>query len=609
MDRKISLSTTSVVLVDRLWGTTSRYPKFLSKFRRLRHLTLDRGSGYLMATEEDLLEELKKLSPTLEDLTVIAEGITRLPLFEAFDAQKVRLDPKTSKRRELFNASEVRHFFPALQRLNVASCPLLFPPRLISLTCPKDSLSAGFFDMLPTTLETLDTSLVILPQHGPQTWAKLPSSVTSTGDIVFKGHVPTGFAGFPANLTHFVSPAREDVDLAFLRTLPPSFAHLSMLSLSATLSPAGPDDALWARELPLKLQTLEVSFPLALGTASIINSLPRTLTVLKGPIQVDWSLINGAIVNWPPALQIMDCRTLLVPVSYVHLLPCSLRALTICCWEQMGPADLSSLPKNLSYLSIQKPYREVGRSAHFLLRLKCALPSSITTLNLKGEHGFIGVPTQFLEFLPSSLTELRFQPAYGSSPLDGKKRTCYLPLTIKTLEMDAAHFAELRRLPPNLTSLKIDIWAHSSESADNWKHFPASLTKLEIGSRTLTTTQPLAPSQFRAMPKLRSFKFVSMRPVDMEVLRKLPTTLRTLVIQPANLTAETISLLLTFPRLAKLIFLPEMTKYLCTTLENNWPLTVRYPVTNSTPSKGRKFIEAKASKYPDPRVIIESSTF
>lgn len=67
-------AVTRISLYDTDCITKSRYPKFLAYLRRLKHLTIFRGR-FSLGLCCDLAYELKKLSPTLEELHVNAENV------------------------------------------------------------------------------------------------------------------------------------------------------------------------------------------------------------------------------------------------------------------------------------------------------------------------------------------------------------------------------------------------------------------------------------------------------------------------------------------------------------------------------------------------------
>lgn len=70
LNTKLAHSVLEIDLKDKMWTSTSRYPKLLSSFTKLRYLSINRNGAPLMASSKDLSVELQKLPPTLLTLKI-----------------------------------------------------------------------------------------------------------------------------------------------------------------------------------------------------------------------------------------------------------------------------------------------------------------------------------------------------------------------------------------------------------------------------------------------------------------------------------------------------------------------------------------------------------
>lgn len=601
LEHKLTSSITTVKLVDKRWWTTSRYPKCLSRLHRLRSLSIDRSSGYLIGSEDALVKELKSLPQALEELHLFAIDASSAALYEVHDASGTLLKGLGVKRSDLYRDSNVvTHFMPSLKILSLDPCPAILPPSLTKLCVPWLSLSLA--EQLPRSLEVIQGE-IRFEGTAPLLWGKLPPTLTQVDTLVKLMVIgnPNLYSDFPPSLTRFKLDA--PVEISSLKTLPPQTRCLKVDYYGRP--PSG-----WLELLPSRLHTLELipSHRTAFSHEAL-KSLPRTLTTLRGSITVPWEDIDRE-TDWPSGLTFLGASDFMVPPQFFHCLPRSLRRLKILWQRDSRSTDLSGLP-SLTRLSIRWPYLDDDglEISDGLCDPRNPFPSTLTSLSLRlGIYWLASFPKEKLSLLPQNLTSLKINLKDDNEGAEEAKSIIALPPGLTSLWCGGFSGSRFQDLPRGITDLKLggNIFIPPN-TEDAFQSLPASLTSLEIEAPGFiyANTEAYSSLSFASLPNLRSLKVSEyLGPIDAGFLKGLPTGLKCLHVQLDNFSPETAPLLLRFPDIIdidlKMSFTDQPWAHL------NWPISAEYPTwVGRAPTDRRVEAHRRSRLYPDPRVILE----
>lgn len=441
LQRKLEQSITSLDLEDLSYAPSSRWPKCLSRFRRLRSLSLTIKHGQLCDGPHHLQSALLLLSHELEELTIDSKDFLFSP-DENADAPPLLYfeDPSA---------------FGRLSKISVRCQQIL-------LTSPKSS----FFDFLMRNVRcitALEGSTTSFAQSSDATlhW-RLPPNIERLGAARLTKHFSAD--ELPPSLTRIDSINLASWNSALL-------THLSVYQ------PSHLEFWYWVPEIayscPPSVTSITMDYHDRFDSSiDAISALPRTLRSLKADTlrEVDWDVL-------PPSLTHLSA---LNSYGWVTRTSMSLKHLTTLEVNEVSPIFISSLPPTLTSLRFKLcAERELP-----------ALPASLTLLDSSADV-LISVPPNLRKLkiprlysnkrslLPATLTNLECD---GS--LIRRDANCTVSNVTTAIIKD---FSEtlFPYLPRGLTRLSINKLHLNSKATRNphvhaWSKLPQSLRVMHV---------------------------------------------------------------------------------------------------------------------------------
>lgn len=395
---KLEHTVTSIDLADNSKYPTSRWPSCLSRFQRLRRLSLALENGSLHANAHQLQVSLMSLSLELEELAINSDDTFRssdhLPIdSKAPNFAKLR---KLRLKHGIMRKKPSSPFMKFLTR-NVTDCGLfsptsnfrayfeetLLPPRLEKLNCATfPTPLANQRVAVPPSLTSLasiecyntDHLLADVPQFQPvelrlPQWDELWTNALPTVTSLDFWAVIRDVSILPRNLTSLEMPTSwlnsQDALL-----LPRSLTHLYFMGASYWHFDSQPLDLPNLRSLRVALAMqpeLIRCLPPFLRTVQFTSawtrshpSFPDSVTSIK--------CMDGISTKLPPSLKILkvhrlySAKRIIVPPSLTHL----------DCYGPLLRRDANLIHSNLTTLKLR----------HFSDALFSYLPRSLTCLKI-----------------------------------------------------------------------------------------------------------------------------------------------------------------------------------------------------------------------------------
>lgn len=608
----------TVILLDRNWTSTSRWPMMLTELNCLRSLRIVRD-GYIMPV--DLLSlELRKLAPTLESLELDCYGADTGLLNFAEHASclsppyQLTHTPRGDSR--LWNIGEI---YPKLQHLRVwepnkmgSNCfeisdLVVLPPNLVSLAmnaCFKE----GDLSILPRYMESLTTGISdcafngdvsLLPPY--LTW--LDGFSCDEGDI-------EALAAYPRTITNCESFFGWSVfEPEMAAALPPCLKSLECCDSFATDEFEASGVHPWPLALPQTLTKLHLS---TIPGEVVLNKcqiacLPRTLLELWN-VQVDWESLDNAMDEgkriaeyWPSSL-----RTLQFLEGFVSIDNCDrLRMLP----HQLE--RLLSLEVETGF-NFTRPFPPFLRELELIgtdVVLCTALPDSLEYIKCRGDFDFHHVGP-----FPETLSNAEILLSPGRCPVWQRFNFEMLPQELSSLTVTCCSTSCLGELPRGITWLTI-IDLMGQPSPETFSRLPPNLSYLCIGQMRYDRSTCCTNMAFAALPKSLQSLRITHAVLPGSTLRYLPRNIRDIGLKFASLSAEDLqgmptSQLRTFTPY-ELTEIPEIEP----DVARYWPetpLTVSNmnvdeppPLLDNIRTK-HSFLRSRNQLYPDPRVIINA---
>lgn len=453
-----------------------RYPRMLSNFRRLRHLSLICGESFMNDPSQWPLW-LRELSDTLETFE-----LDELVVLLNHSPKSTRSSPiiiKTDYNGVMSRFSPLVTFFPRLTTLKMGfendkfSLDLAALSASTSLTCLslrwihvdyKPNRAAGFVSMLPKSLLRLETSLTFsCSSNHPDflsDWSQAPPHLQHVTLIRCDSYPNDDFSWLPRSLETFEIDGTPPWSPAFLHSLPPrlkSFGNIKK-HRNATFEAINTH---WVRELPQFLTVLHTHDKLS---GALIPLLPKTLTTLEShqPGTIYWSELRAHLVK------IGDEGLILGSTSSAGLhspfqervdsvWPPGLTLLRLM-GKGMNVDDLELLPRTLQTLHVVLGYD------------KAATPNTLVMAN--GDTSMGSIEVVKVKSLPPALTRLSLCLAPMQPSISFELEKGVFPSTLRKLLLaDASHpsgclnpkcFEDPRIFPPSLRSLYIGLSASSA---------------------------------------------------------------------------------------------------------------------------------------------------
>ena len=471
MNYKLTRCIYTITLKDRRSCSTSRWPKCLTAFTRLRSLSLCKA-GPAVSASMTLMAEILKLPPTLECL--------ELDTYNEF--WQIPRSCETEKR--------------AAERINYASYLALMSslngktpfPRLNQALLSEPSLRPPLSPLLPMLLSNVTILTGDLQIHRLADFSQLE---TVKGSVTIEsGITPPPLLKHIDRVTVKAADYHEwtsrgitsnslglggilTADLALV--LPATLTSLKLEYVDeASIKPSY---AIWTEILPRTLEAIHFGARLLLNDLHI-SKLPRSITSLSGSVKyVSEDAMNGIVMDLPNLKE----------------------------WSTSPPQHpliINKLPPSVTEFSMNFPTES---SSDFPLKLPEQLksfnpvhwplpfPTSLSTLkHLESCYGPIS--PQHLQSLPSSITRIYFNDRDWTDrdfetlfTISGTHLTSLVSLSI-----EGWHAAHLDTLPQTITILGL----YSLKGMDmklisfQFAHLPPRLQSLSI-----TTNSRVSPYQ------------------------------------------------------------------------------------------------------------------
>lgn len=480
---KLSNGVLAVHLEDPNFNSTSRFPKCLSSFHKLRELSIRRGQ-YRLADPEDIRTSIQSLSPSLEHLElrfteveqVFAEPTSIVDIFDE------SLYGKLQPRAQIWNIGSV---FPKLHTLiledehleSTSWTSLDFESLPSTLTylrmANRQLLNPDFCAALPKSIQILDLEGNQDRFLSSEFCASLPRGLTSIGSLQDNsGHTDLeGLASLPKGLSALSihlppsTPQLTTLDIHMPSLVFAEFTNLTQLSLYK-------HDAMLAEDT-----AKDIFF-----RPDWLKSLPKTLKTLQLPTKAwannDAVLRIGDMQYLPPGLTDLALARLaydsdhftekdgggmvINPVDFEALYEKFPKLLHLSLDVELASADLIRfLPRTLTHLHLQSSSKRVNNldSVDF--------PPNLKTLYWRHPfHNTHDLTTGIaspgpIDLLPRHLTRM----SITSEAVWTKQVTSHLPRTLTEVVILHALITEeaFEVLPPYLKNLEISQFAKESD--------------------------------------------------------------------------------------------------------------------------------------------------
>lgn len=463
LNYKLQRSIESITLKDKRDWTTSRWPKCLTTFRQLKHLSVSK-EGWLMPTPMALLHEMLQLPPTIETLEI--ESIDMLwdvPQFCNESTDTVVPASRVNYATSLLinNHCERVTPFPHLKSVWIRapqsqhSCSPLLAQLFATATTAKFVSWDGSLNILPPNIERIEGSVIAANDRYTPSSLKYISRLIAYHDnavaLTRKG-VKVG----ALELRHWWglnSAASYPQDLESLRIGGINTDEFVGQSIE------------WPTTLPKTLTKLHCAFELS---DALVALLPRSITSLGTRIEyLAADLRNGVQMDLPNLKEWRNTADLVDPFI-LHKLPSSVTTF------------LSSFRRVEGFVPRLPEYLEEFNFYDWTL----PFPACISSLqHLKT---FIGAPTRDqLDSLPPTLTNLELTSEWLTDDERSRFAHSFLRFT-------------------SLSTLKVKNW-----SARQFDLIPRTIRVLDIANlQSIDRTEIEQILQFTSLPPLlKSLQF------------------------------------------------------------------------------------------------------
>lgn len=487
-----------------------RWPSVLSKLKGL--IVLD-FQAYCIQNKDSstLLDEIMKLPPTLEELTLHVGGAPAILLHAA-------------KFRSLSGANFAA-CLPNLRLLSLGALPgmeqpffgsfdfSVLPRSLVSLKWDASlhyRVESPSFESLPRGLRSLElrSQANLWP---PQLISTLPSELTSLDGV--SGMSLECIAQLPKTLQHgdyagFTCPWTSDL----ASSVPPLTRSL-FLGFQPYIDFNSCD-------FPRSITELAIIHKFSVAELSL---LPRTLLILRDVDLVEDTITehvgmcttNGTDCSafWPPQLATLHFKGI----------TCSLST----------ASDLTALPRSLRTLeNLRVVYG--NESSDKLENTLALLPPNLTILAI-AEPDAVDFPVHALCFLPPGLLEFTFTTALAHSDL--QQSITAIP-RLKHLFLGCLHVKYFSILPKSLISLRIgSVYGNIADNVLG--ELPSSLESLTL--ETLVSPFRLEFAAFTCLPASVSSVDLGSSLRDVGILVFMPTTVRRFTRLHQHASTETLA--------------------------------------------------------------------
>lgn len=604
----------TVVLIDRNWTSTSRWPMMLRSLAHLRVLKIIRD-GYIMPVHL-LSLELRQLAPTLERLEIECYGAESCLLnYSAESTAESSVFESTMTLKGSSRLWNIGALYPRLQHLriwvpNKMGCYgfdlndlVVLPEEILSISM-NICFDRGDLSLLPRYLESITTGISNRPFEGDI--SQLPPYLTCLDGFNCDVDDVATLAQYPRTLRNceaFFSMSVFEPEMA--AALPPALQTLDCCEFFE-IEAFEPIISPWPLALPqtlTKLQLSTISGEAVLNRCAI-TALPQTLLEIWN-LEVDWSSLDNAMDDgksdsgfWPPHLhtiQFLEGHPSIQSASDLRHLPYHLKRL-LSLEVATGFEFTRPFPPFLRELEI------IGVDILFFH----ALPESLESIKCRGDFDFRHVGN-----FPPSLcnAELLLCPGRGAN----KERFNFqmLPTQLSHLTVTCCSTNCLAELPRSVTWLTI-IDLIGQPSPDTFSRMPPNLTYLCIGQMLYDRSNCCTNLAFASLPPTLRTLRITHAVLPGSTLRFLPRNIRDLGLKFASLSAEDLKRM-------PLSQLRSFTPYELTAIPDIEPDVVRYwpetpltlsemdldqppPILDNIRTKNG-LLRSRNLQFPDPRVI------
>lgn len=606
----------TVMLIDRNWTSTSRWPKMLSSLKRLRILKIVRD-GYVMPVEL-LSLELRKLAPTLETLELDCYGADKglLNFTESSSISPPGYHITHTPRGEsrLWHIGE---YYPRLQNLRVwepnkmgtncfeISDLVVLPPSLVSISM-NACFQEGDLSIFPRFMESITVGISDCSFNGDV--SLLPPYLTwLDGFFCDEGDIDT-LASYPRTITNCESFFGWSVfEPEMAAALPPNLKSLECCDSFATEEFEANGIHPWPLALPQSLTKLHLSTvpgEVVLNRCQIA-CLPRTLVELWN-LQVDWESLDNAMDEgkriadyWPSSLRTIQFLEGCISIDSsdrLRMLPHQLER-------------LMSLEVDRGF-NFTRPFPPFLRELEVIgtdIVLCTALPESLEYIKCRGDFDF-----RHVGLFPETLSNAEMLLCPGRGPVRQRFNFAMLPQELLSLTVTCCSTSCLSELPRGITWLTI-LDLIGQPTPETFSQMPPNLSYLCIGQMRYDRSACCTNMAFAALPESLQSLRITHAVLPGSTLRYLPRNIRDLGLKFASLSAEDLkgmptSQLRTFTPY-ELTEIPEIEP----DVARYWPetpLTVSNmnvdeppPILDNIRTK-HTFLRSRNQLFPDPRVII-----
>lgn len=471
--RKLESGVLEVTLTDRRWISLGKPPVVLARFKRLRHLSFQTGTGPVANENTTLAQHIADLSTTLTSLAIPLHIYGRLPTL---------------------------------------------PPSLTSLEIYDTSVMSGIrikdMSILPRSLEKM---LASVEYNSSDDWSLPPPSLSTIRFLqLYSDEEDLLF--LPRTLTAcFLVPA-SPFTASMLRSLPPGLTSLELTQKRNSFQSAETE---WYHSLPTSLKCLWVSGSERVDLRAI-SQLPRSLTALQAS-SIDWDDIvskeeEGADVDvWPPNLTDLAIIDQVMHDYQLYLLPRTLKTLSTNFWPNKE-LDCSGFPPSITDVRWRvSSDRHTPTAPVSIVSLPSKLAQSIAQWDMEA------VPRNFRVFEHwTSLTSLHMDWT-GRLPSIKADRV-KLPPTLTELKSTLWHWDWFESIPSRIVAIEFEnVDGKLPSCEDAFAKLPSGLRHLAMGLTATSRIDTLifGPKSFSTLLRLESIDAPFLGEFESGILRNI----------------------------------------------------------------------------------------
>lgn len=544
------------------------YPLMLSNLRGLQRLYIDSHGE----DSRDLMRELIKLSPTLEELHLLNSNSLEFLNFWSNDKHQASLTGDSSSH------SSSLQLFPNLRTLQLSgrsttalddfhppNYPWL-PPSLTHLIMDSLAMTNAqplLASLLPRSLLKLETAVFMnfdssdAFQLFRDDWALAPPHLEYIGELV-NNYRTEDSSWLPKTLVGGdIAPAMRTTP-SLLANVPPLLEAMYIFAVSPDLFEALGIE--WPCMLPKSLKSLVIEFTnfyfgldarISYRLCQQIVNFPRSLTsmTIRGNHAMNWQSFDANPTEnlfWPPALTALDLLQTKIALTHLHLIPRTLvtlkARLSLVKGQTIGVIDANIFSNKLTTLALSSYW-----DSSYLL-IENQLPVSLTNLSIiSTSSSFAGLSHKCFHQLKhlTFLKTLEIFSEYHREISGRKNKMLELPPNLTTLTTATWNTRWFSQIPSSVTSFSVTGLLDGVKDAKDlqlgvFHGLPSGLVSLHLnrGPKGDSHLDDLSASTFPTMPNLHHLSVKHLAEFDSCLLRALNSRLKTLDITFKSMRIE-----------------------------------------------------------------------